>query len=115
MTDFNILSEFIEKSIRMEICFDELRAFNNSGQFLGKHPFIACRSERERISDLLHSDPEKWFEERKNVELNITRYSSQISSDRFSEEKKKKFAELLEQHQASLALYKDVFNEFIKR
>ena len=98
----------------MELCFEELKAFDRTGKFLGKHPFIACRSERERVAELLRSNPDKWFEERKNIELNITRYTSQISSDRFSEEKKKKFAELLEQHQASLAIYKEIFNEFIK-
>ena len=114
-SDWNTLAEYIGKAIRMELCFEELKAFDRTGKFLGKHPFIACRSERERVAELLRSDPDKWFEERKNIELNITRYTSQISSDRFSEEKKKKFAELLEQHQASLAIYKEIFNEFIKK
>ena len=99
----------------MEICFDELRNFNRTGQFLGKHPFITQKSERERVADLLHSNPDRYFEERKNIELNITRYTSQIGSKRFSEEKKVKFRELLEQHQASIALYKEVFNEFVKQ
>lgn len=98
----------------MEICFDELRSFNRTGQFLGNHPFIAQKTERERVADLLRSDPDKYFEERKNIELNITRYSSQIGSNRFSEDKKKKFQELLEQHQASLAMYREIFNKFVK-
>lgn len=66
------------------------------------------------MADLLRSDPDKYFEERKNIELNITRYSSQIGSNRFSEDKKKKFQELLEQHQASLAMYREIFNKFVK-
>lgn len=98
----------------MEICFDELKAFNRTGQFLGKHPFIAQKTERDRVCELLHTDPDRYFEERKNIELNITRYSSQIGSNRFSDDKKKKFQELLEQHQASLAMYREIFNEFIK-
>lgn len=73
----------------MEICFDELRQFDRTGQFIGKHPFIAQKSERERVADLLRSDPDRYFEERKNIELNITRYTSQIGSTRFSEDKKK--------------------------
>ena len=84
------------------------------GQFPGKHPFIAQKSERERVTDLLRSDPDRYFEERKNIELNITRYTSQIGSSRFAEEKKKKFQELLEQHQASLAMYREIFNEFVR-
>jgi hypothetical protein len=99
----------------MEICFDELRQFDRTGQFIGKHPFIAQKSERERVADLLRSDPDRYFEERKNIELNITRYTSQIGSTRFSEDKKKKFQELLEQHQASLAMYREIFNEFVKQ
>ena len=109
------LAEYIEKVVRMEVCFDELRQFDRTGQFLGKHPFIVQKSERERVADLLRSDPDRYFEERKNIELNITRYTSQIGSSRFSEEKKKKFQELLEQHQASLYMYREIFNEFIKQ
>ncbi len=114
-SDHKTLSEYIEKAVRMEICFDELRSFNRTGEFLGKHPFIAQKTERERVADLLRSDPDRYFEERKNIELNITRYTSQMGSDRFSEEKKKKFAELLELHQASLAMYREIFNEFVKK
>ena len=114
-TDHKTLAEYIEKVVRMEVCFDELRQFDRTGQFLGKHPFIAQKSERERVTDLLSSDPDRYFEERKNIELNITRYTSQIGSSRFSEEKKKKFQELLEQHQASLYMYREIFNEFIKQ
>lgn len=99
----------------MEVCFDELRAFDRTGKFLGKHPFIAHKTERERVVDLLRSNPDRYFEERKNIELNITRYTSQIGSNRFAEEKKKKFAELLELHQASLTMYREIFNEFVKK
>lgn len=99
----------------MEICFDELRSFDRTGKFLGKHPFIAQKTERERVADLLRSDPDRYFEERKNIELNITRYTSQMGSNRFNEEKKKKFAELLELHHASLAMYREIFNEFVKK
>ncbi len=39
-TDREKLERLVQGSIRMELCFDELRSFNNSGAFLGKHPFI---------------------------------------------------------------------------
>lgn len=95
-------------SIRMELCFSELRAFNNTGAFLGRHPFIAQADERSRVTALLVSDPDAYFEERKNIELNITRYQSQLNSKKTSKEQKERARSNLEKYQARLALYKEI-------
>lgn len=92
----------------MELCFSELRSFNNTGRFLGKHPFIAQADERSRVTSLLMSDPDAYFEERKNIELNITRYQSQLNSKKMTKEQKERARSNLEKHQARLALYKEI-------
>ena len=109
------IEEFITKTIRLELCFSELKAFNDTGKFIGKHPFISERDERSRISELLRAAPDKYFEERKNVELNITRYSSQINGKKSSPEAKKRAAENLEKFKVLLQMYKEVFQEYVKR
>ena len=101
-------------SIRMELCFSELRAFNNTGSFLGKHPFIAQADERSRVASLLVSDPDAYFEERKNIELNITRYQSQINSKKTTKEQKERAQANLEKYQARLALYKEILKNRIQ-
>ena len=111
--DKDTIEEYIRLSIRMELCFSELRSFNDSGSFQGKHPFISAKDERARILETLRSSPDTYFQERKNIELNISRYSSQINSKNTSKDKKDKARENLEKHQATLQVYKDVFNEFI--
>lgn len=113
-TDRSLIAEYVDLSVRLELCFDELRSLNDKGDFLGLHPFITMKSEKERIDELLRTDPEKYFEERKNVEMNIARYSSYLKSPKYDEPKKKKFREFLEKFQAMLNLYKDRLAESMK-
>ena len=105
-TDFSTLAEIVRLAARLEMCFN--------GKCLGKHPFIESKDERSRIIDLLRKDPEAFFQERKNVELNITRYSSQINSSKLDADKKEKAKSNLEKYQAILQMFKDVFTELIK-
>lgn len=109
------IEEFITKTIRLELCFSELKAFNDTGRFAGKHPFISERDDRSRVTGLLRSDPDKYFEERKNVELNITRYSSQINGKKATPEARKRAADNLEKFKALLQMYKEVLQEYVKR
>ncbi len=107
------MAEYIDKSIRMSLCFDELRSFNDNGSFLGKHHFISRQSEREKIFQDLINNPEKYFEDRKNIELNISRYSSYLKNSRHSDLKKRQYEECLNRHKATLRLYKECFNDFV--
>lgn len=113
--DAQTIEEFITKTIRLELCFSELKAFNDTGEFIGKHPFISERDERSRVTELLRTDPDKYFDERKNIELNITRYSSQINGKKASPEARKRAADNLEKFKALLQMYKEVFQEYVKR
>lgn len=112
--DTDTIAEVVRLSARLEICFNELRNFNNTGKFLGKHPFIESKDERSRIFELLRSDPEAYFQERKNVELNIARYSSQTNSKKLDADKREKAGVNLQKFRALLQVYKDVFAEIVK-
>lgn len=113
--DSDILETMVMLSIRQELCFSELKSFNDTGKFIGKHPFIRQKDEWQRVAELLRTDPDRYFDERKNVELNITRYSSQLNGKKTTQEQKDRAAANLEKFKTVLRLYKDVFNEFIKR
>ena len=113
--DSDILETLVTLSIRQELCFSELKSFNDTGQFIGKHPFITQKTERERVTELLNTDPDRYFDERKNIELNITRYSSQLNGKKASQEQKDRAASNLEKFKIALRLYKEVFNEFVKK
>lgn len=115
MVSRSVIGEFIDRSVRLELCFDELRSFNDTGSFMGVHPFIAMKTEQDRIAALLRTDPEKYFDERKNVELNISRYSSYLNNSKYPEDRKRKYSELLDRHRALLQLYKDVFSKEFHR
>lgn len=107
----DVIAEYVDLNIRLELCFEELRSLNDKGAFIGKHPFVTLKSEKDRIEDLLKNDPEKYFDERKNIEMNISRYSSYLKSDKYRQEKKHKFGELLERYKALLQLYKEHFKK----
>jgi len=110
-----LLGDFVEKSIRMELCFRELKTLNDTGEFYGKHPFISQRTERERLTDLLRSDPSKFLEEMHNVEGNISRYKSHAKSTKLSAEKRKKEAENLLKYEALKKMYQEILDSNIKR
>ena len=112
--DSDTLAEIVHTSIRMELCFSELRSFNSTGAVLGRHPFIAQADERSRVTALLVSDPDAYFEERKNIELNITRYSSQINSKKTTKEQKERAQVNLEKFKAKLELYKEILKNRIQ-
>ena len=108
------LEEIIETSVRLELCFDELRRFNDTGEFLGEHPFITHKDEHDRILDMLKTDPEAFFQERKNIELNITRYTSQINGKKTTEAQKETARANREKYQAKLRLFRETFAEFLR-
>lgn len=112
--DASLLEEIVLKSVRMELCFAELKSFNDTGRFIGRHPFIKEKDERARVLALLRTDPDRYFEERKNIELNITRYSSQINSRKVSQSQKKRAAENLDKFRVLLQMYREIFDGFIK-
>ena len=113
--DRDVLESMVMLSIRSELCFSELKSFNDTGKFIGKHTFIKHKDERERVVGLIRTDPDRYFDERKNIELNITRYSSQLNSKKADSARKERAAANLEKFKTALQLYKDVFNEFVKR
>lgn len=108
------IAEYVGLSIRLELCFDELRSLNDKGVFVGSHPFILMKSEKDRVDELLKTDPEKYFEERKNIEMNISRYSSYLKNPKYDDGKKKKFSEFIDRYKAQLQLYKDRFSVIFK-
>ena len=112
--DGAVIAEYVDLSIRLELCFEELRSLNDKGIFAGRHPFIVLKSEKDRVDELLKTDPEKYFEERKNIEMNISRYSSYLKSPKYDTEKKKKFSEFIDRYRAQLRLYKDRFASMFK-
>ena len=113
--DRDVVESMVMLSIRSELCFSELKSFNDTGQFIGKHPFIRQKDERHRVSELLRTDPDKYFDERKNIELNIARYSSQLNSRKTDNARKERAMANMEKFKTILQLYKDVFNEFVKK
>lgn len=108
-----IVREYLEGSIRLELCFAELRNFNNRGTFLGRHPFIAQGSERDRLKRLLVTDPVAFTEEMHRVRLNISRYQSHAKSGRYTDEQKARELANLEKFNGLLATYEEILKEYV--
>ena len=90
------IAETVEKSIRNRLCFDELRSFNNTGRFLGRHPFVRTDDEMSRLRQLLLISPENFMNEYRNAGMNVYRYGAYLLRKGLSEEKTEKYRQLLE-------------------
>lgn len=98
----------------MELCFQELRSFNDKKTFIGKHPFIAQRSERERVEQLLKDNPSAFLDEMKNIDGNIARYKSHVKSSKYTGDRKKKEEENLRRYEVLKQMYQEIFEKNIR-
>lgn len=99
----------------MELCFSELKAFNDKGAFLGKHPFIAQRSERDRVEQLLHDNPSAFLDEMKNIDGNISRYRSHCKSPKYTGDKLKREQDNLQRYEALKKMYQEILENKLKQ
>ena len=77
----------VEKSVRNRLCFDELRSFNSTGRFLGRHPFVRTDDGMSRLRQLLLTSPEDFMKEY---------YGTRLRRDGLSEELQEKYRQLLD-------------------
>lgn len=90
------IAEMVQKSVRNRMCFDELHSFNNTGRFLGRHPFVRTDDEMSRLKELLLTSPEDFMGEYRNAGMNVSRYQTYLNRKGLSEEKKARYGQLLE-------------------
>ena len=81
---------------RNRMAHHELEVFEKTGIFPCKHPMaIKFMAERKKLSEwrtLKQKDPKGFMKQVANIEHNITRYRSQISKDKLTEEKRASIA-----------------------
>lgn len=84
--------------MRNNICFDELRSFNNRGTFLGKHPFVKEDTDVVRLRELLMTDPDEFMRRYRLTVRNVDRYSSKLRKAGISPEESENYETLLNKH-----------------
>jgi len=62
---------------------------------------------------MLMKNPESFLQESKNAELNITRYTSYLASDKYTEEQKSRYREMLDVHRHRKELIEQVLKQTI--
>ena len=81
---------------RNRMAHHELEVFEKTGIFPCKHPMaIKFMAERKKLTEwrsLKQKDPKGFMKQVANIEHNITRYRSQISKDKLTEEKRASIA-----------------------
>lgn len=81
---------------RNRMAHHELEVFEKTGIFPCKHPMaIKFMAERKKLSEwrtLKQQDPKGFMKQVANIEHNITRYRSQISKDKLTDEKRASIA-----------------------
>lgn len=81
---------------RNRMAHHELEVFEKTGIFPCKHPMaVKFMAERKKLSEwrtLKQKDPKGFMKQVANIEHNITRYRSQISKDKLTDEKRASIA-----------------------
>lgn len=104
------VAQLAELRIRNLQAFDELKALNENGKFLYKHPLIIHHSLRRQLEDKLQSKPEEFLDEYANCKENIKRYNSFIKNESRSDNQKKKDRENLNKHTERSTVFKEVLS-----
>lgn len=73
--------EMAELRIRNLQAFAELQSFNDTGNFLYKHPLIVHQSERAQLEELIRKDPAEFLHRYKNCTDSIRRYESYLKRE----------------------------------
>lgn len=100
-----------ELRIRNLQAFEELKAYNDTGKFLYKHPLLKGKSEFDELVKLFKKDPAEFLHKHKNVLDNIKRYKSYIKRDD-RKEKRASDRENLQRHQERERMFKMVMEQY---
>lgn len=103
-----LIAGLAELRIRNLQAFRELESFNNTGEFLNKHPLVTQFSMREQLKKLLRDDPETFLEEYANTRENVKRYRSFLNNPNRSSDQKKLDEINLKKHSEKLHLMKEI-------
>lgn len=107
----NDVAAMAELRIRNLQAFDELKAYNDTGKFLYKHPLLKGKSEFDELVKLFKKDPAEFLHKHKNTLDNIKRYKSYIKRDD-RKEKRASDRENLQRHQERERMFKMVMEQY---
>lgn len=107
----NDVAAMAELRIRNLQAFEELKAYNDTGKFLYKHPLLKGKSEFDELVKLFKKDPAEFLHKHKNVLDNIKRYKSYIKRDD-RKDKRASDRENLQRHQERERMFKMVMEQY---
>lgn len=107
----NDVAAMAELRIRNLQAFDELKAYNDTGKFLYKHPLLKGKSEFDELVKLFKKDPAEFLHKHKNVLDNIKRYKSYMKRDD-RKDKRASDRENLQRHQERERMFKMVMEQY---
>ena len=107
----NDVAAMAELRIRNLRAFDELKAYNDTGKFLYKHPLLKGKSEFDELVKLFKKDPAEFLHKHKNVLDNIKRYKSYIKRDD-RKDKRASDRENLQRHRERERMFKMVMEQY---
>nr|WP_293535243.1 hypothetical protein [Prevotella sp.] len=107
----NDVAAMAELRIRNLQAFEELKAYNDTGKFLYKHPLLKGKSEFDELVKLFKKDPAEFLHKHKNVLDNIKRYKSYIKRDD-RKDKRASDRENLRRHQERERMFKMVMEQY---
>lgn len=77
------VKELAELRIRNLQCFDELQAYNDTGEFLYQHPLLVGKSQYKQLETLFQTDTAAFLRKYSNVVASVKRYRAYVKrSDR---------------------------------
>lgn len=112
----SLSSSFVEADIRNVQAQRELESYNNTGNFLGKHPLVADflykRQTNDELRILKKDNPSKFVADVTNLQQNIRRIKSNIARKKYrTEEELKGWQENLLRAEIKLELIMDILRE----
>lgn len=110
--DLTLLPSFCDDDERNTLAFIELSHYEKTRTFIGAHPLVEQRNERERLEQLLISNTSQFMIEIVNAENNIRRYNSHIKKEKYkNEDERANWLEIVKRESDKLSLMQSIIKK----
>lgn len=108
----SLVAALAELGIRNRECFAELKKYNDTGRWIGKHPLLAFDKEFHYLNEMISNNLHDFLEEYRSAANNLARYKSYIEKSK-DKEKIEAWTRQMQKHENHIHTIIQVITDYV--